>query len=87
MKIITGIFIAASVLSLSACGTTGTVDSATSSAMIGAAAGAIAGKSTGNHKDSRAVKGAAIGAAAGYVYGKQVEAQRKRQYQNNGYGY
>ena len=61
MKIITGIFIVASVLSLSACGTTGTVNSATSSAMIGA--------------------------AAGYVYGKQVEAQRQRQYQNNGYGY
>lgn len=88
MKILTGIIITASALSLTACGTTGVNNNAAvQAAALGAAAGAVAGKATGNHKDSRAVKGAAIGAVGGYIYGSQVEANKKKQRYNSGYGY
>ncbi len=58
-----------------------------SAAAIGAAAGAIAGKSTGNHKTKRAFIGAAIGGLAGAAIGRymdQQEAQFKQELQGSG---
>ncbi|GHF86938.1 OmpA family protein [Thalassotalea marina] len=44
-------------------------------AAIGAVAGAVLGKSTGNHKDKRLVWGAAIGALAGAAIGDYMDKQ------------
>lgn len=44
-------------------------------AAIGAAAGAILGKSTGNHKSKRLYIGAAIGALAGAAVGRYMDQQ------------
>ena len=82
MKIITGLLVATSVLTLSGCGEYGTASAPTRNAAVGAAIGAVAGKSTGDHSDSRAVKGAALGALGGYIYGTEVKDRNKR---NNGY--
>ena len=46
-------------------------------AAIGAAAGAILGKSTSNHKNKRAVWGAAIGAIAGAAIGDYMDKQEQ----------
>jgi outer membrane protein OmpA-like peptidoglycan-associated protein len=46
-------------------------------AAIGAAAGAILGKSTSNHKDKRLVFGAAIGAIAGAAIGGYMDKQEE----------
>ena len=44
-------------------------------AAIGAAAGGILGKATGNHKDKRIFIGAAIGALAGAAVGDYMDKQ------------
>ena len=44
-------------------------------AAIGAAAGAVLGKATGNHKDKRIFIGAAIGAVAGAAIGDYMDKQ------------
>lgn len=49
-------------------------DSAT---VAGAAAGAVIGKSTGDHGDRRAAKGAVIGAVAGRLFGHESKSYRK----------
>ncbi|MDX3773564.1 OmpA family protein [Chromatiaceae bacterium AAb-1] len=49
----------------------------TRGAVIGAAAGAIAGKATGNHKNKRLVIGAAVGALAGAAVGSYMDNQEK----------
>ncbi|SNY49419.1 Outer membrane protein OmpA [Arsukibacterium tuosuense] len=52
-------------------------NNATKGAAIGAVAGAIAGKATGNHKDKRLVIGAAVGALAGAAVGSYMDNQEK----------
>lgn len=74
MKVLTGILVAASVVTLTGCGTS--VSNPTKSAAVGAAVGAVAGKSTGDHSDRRAAKGAVLGALGGYVYGNEVQPRR-----------
>ncbi len=46
-------------------------------ATIGAIAGAVLGKATGNHKDKRAVWGAAIGALTGAAIGDYMDKQEQ----------
>ena len=46
-------------------------------AAIGAIAGAVLGKATGNHKDKRMVFGAAIGAIAGAAIGDYMDKQEQ----------
>ncbi|WP_440054793.1 OmpA family protein [Pseudoalteromonas sp. T1lg65] len=58
-------------LALSGCEMTKTQQGAA----IGAAAGAVLGKATGNHKDKRAVIGAAVGAIAGAAIGDYMDKQ------------
>lgn len=58
----------------SACTTT---NNAGKGAAIGAVAGAVLGKATGNHKDKRIFIGAAIGALAGAAVGDYMDKQEK----------
>ena len=60
-------------LIISGCASTNTEQGAA----IGAIAGAVLGKATGNHKDKRAVFGAAIGAIAGAAIGDYMDKQEQ----------
>ncbi|MCO7188896.1 MULTISPECIES: OmpA family protein [unclassified Pseudoalteromonas] len=59
------------IIALSGCEMSNTGKGAT----IGAAAGAVLGKATGNHKDKRVVIGAAVGAIAGAAIGNYMDEQ------------
>lgn len=63
-------------LALAGCASTENQNT-TRGAVIGAAAGAIAGKATGNHKNKRLVIGAAVGALAGAAVGSYMDNQEK----------
>jgi len=60
-------------LTLTGCASTNTEQGAA----IGAIAGAVLGKATGNHKDKRLVWGAAIGAIAGAAIGDYMDKQEQ----------
>lgn len=64
--LIAGIII--SLLSISGCSS-----NAGRGALIGAAAGAVAGRATGDHSDERTRRGAIIGGAAGAIIGDNIE--------------
>ncbi len=63
-------------LVLAGCATTDNQNT-TRGAAIGAVAGALAGKATGNHKNKRLVIGAAVGAIAGAAVGSYMDKQEK----------
>lgn len=47
-------------------------------ALIGAAAGAVAGRATGDHSDQRAREGAMLGTVAGAIIGNEQDKRNKQ---------
>jgi outer membrane protein OmpA-like peptidoglycan-associated protein len=72
---------------LAGCGANGEMTRTEQGALIGGVAGAVLGKSTGNHHDKRALTGAVLGGLAGAAIGNymdQQEAALRQSLQNTG---